>query len=372
MTRRPWRWVAAGAAALLVLGVASALILPSYGRTALDPDAATPGGTRALAELLRDQGVTVERTTDVERAMTTGSSTTLVVAYPELLRGPEVRRLEQLTSDVILLGPVFTGSDYLGVVPSEAADVEVRQPECDLAAAASSGDARTGGATFTVTSSPEATDGLGSTAECFPQGDAPTVVQRTTANGANHTVMGSAEFMTNEWLDEAGNASLAMNLTGQKPTLVWWLPTPSYTGRQSLTSLLPDGIWPLLAVATVLVLTLAGWRGRRLGPVVVEPLPVAVRASETTEGRARIYQRYRTRDRAATHLRAQTAEVVTTLLGLPATASPEAVVATAAQSTGRTTGEIHAILYGPPPEGDQELVSLGHRLAALEQEVRRT
>lgn len=333
--RRPSKWMTAGLAALVALGVVTAIAAPTFGRTSLDPDAATPGGTRALAELLRGQGVTVERTTNVERAMATGSSTTLVVAYPELLRSADVHRLERLSADVVLLGPVASGSGYLGVAPSVAADVEVRQPLCDLAAATSSGDARTGGVGFAVTTSQAVDDGLGGTTECFPDGGSPTVVQRVTNNGAEHTVLGSAEFMTNEWIDEAGNASLAMNLTGQKSTLVWWLPTPSYTGRQSLTSLLPDGVWPILAVVTVLILALAGWRGRRLGPVVVEPLPVAVRASETTEGRARIYQRYRTRGRAASHLRAQTTDSIASRLGLPATASPEAIVGAVASSTGR-------------------------------------
>jgi hypothetical protein len=124
-------------------------------------------------------------------------------------------------------------------------------------------------------------------------------------------------------------------------------------------------------VAVVIVLAVAGWRGRRLGPVVVEPLPVAVRASETTEGRARIYQRYRTRDRAAEHLRAQTVDVCSSRLGLPTNATTDALVEAVASRTGRRADEVRAVLYGPPPEGDQALVTLGHQLAAIEQEVRR-
>ncbi len=370
VTSKQWRWVAISVASVIILGIMTSLTASTTSRTSFDPDAATPGGTRALAELLRDQGISVERTTDSERAMTTGSLTTLVVAYPQLLRREDVQRLEGLSSDVILLGPVITGSGYLGVRPSTAADVQDRQPLCDLPAATLAGDARTGGLTMTLTASPMAADGLGATTECFPDGGHPTVVQRETVNGAHHTVLGSAEFMTNEWIDQAGNASLAMNLTGQKPTLVWWLPTPSYTGRQSLTSLLPDGVWPLLGVAAVVTLALAGWRGRRLGPVVVEPLPVAVRASETTEGRARIYQRYSNRDQAAAHLRAQTTDALGARLGLPPTVTADAVVDAVAQSTGRQADEVRAILYGPPPEGDQALVTLGRKLAALEQEVR--
>lgn len=365
--RRSWRWLVLGVTALLALGLVTALAAPTLGRTSLDPDAATPGGTRALAELLRDEGVTVERTTDAERSLTTGSSTTLVIAYPELLRRQDVQRLEGLASDVVMLGPVVTGNGYLGTVPSEPVAVQVRQPVCDLPAAVRSGDARTGGVGFVAVDSAPVT----TTAECFPAGDAPTLVQRITASGATHTVVGSAEFMTNEWLDEAGNASLALSLTGQNTSVVWWLPTPVYSGRQSLTSLLPDGVWPLLAMASVIVIALAGWRGRRLGPLVVEPLPVAVRASETTEGRARIYQRYRTHDRAAEHLRAQTTDAIITRIGIPPSAPTSSVVDAVAQITGRRSDEVRAVLYGPPPEGDQALVSLGRQLATLEQEVRR-
>ena len=78
-----------------------------------------PGEPGLWLELLREQGVTVERTTDANRALATGSSTTLVVAYPELLRRADVQRLERLTSDVILLGPVLAGTGYLGVLPAD-------------------------------------------------------------------------------------------------------------------------------------------------------------------------------------------------------------------------------------------------------------
>ena len=41
------------------------------------------------------------------------------------------------------------------------------------------------------------------------------------------------------------------------------------------------------------------WRGRRLGPLVVEPLPVVVKAVESTQGRGRLYRRVRDRAHAA-------------------------------------------------------------------------
>ena len=76
------------------------------------------------------------------------------------------------------------------------------------------------------------------------------------------------------------------------------------TAATDLSDLLPPWVGIVVAQLVVAVLVAALWRGRRLGPVVAEPLPVAVRAAETTEGRARLYRRRRARGRAADHLRA--------------------------------------------------------------------
>ena len=59
------------------------------------------------------------------------------------------------------------------------------------------------------------------------------------------------------------------------------------------------------------------WRGRRLGRLVPEPLPVVVRAVETTEGRARMYRRSRAHGRAAATLRAATLARLRDRTGLP-------------------------------------------------------
>ena len=72
--------------------------------------------------------------------------------------------------------------------------------------------------------------------------------------------------------------------------------------------LLPDWVGPTVLELFIAVVLVAGWRARRLGPVVEEPLPVVVRAAEVTEGRARLYRRAKARDRAANELRRATVE----------------------------------------------------------------
>ncbi len=56
---------------------------------------------------------------------------------------------------------------------------------------------------------------------------------------------------------------------------------------------LPPGFGTALYALGMTALVAALWRGRRFGPLAVEPLPVVVRASEATRGRARLYRRAR-------------------------------------------------------------------------------
>src|SRR5205814_5858759 len=55
----------------------------------------------------------------------------------------------------------------------------------------------------------------------------------------------------------------------------------------------PAWVWPAVVLIVLAGLVTGLWRGRRIGPPVPEPLPIAVRGAETVEGRGRLYQRAR-------------------------------------------------------------------------------
>jgi hypothetical protein len=117
------------------------------------------------------------------------------------------------------------------------------------------------------------------------------------------------------------------------------------------------------------------WRARRLGPVVVEPLPVVVRSAEAVEGRARLYRSRRACDRAALALRTGALERLTALLGMPRSAATDPamaaeIIAGIAAHTGQAQATIGAALYGPPPVDDTGLVRLAGYLDELERQVR--
>ncbi len=130
---------------------------------------------------------------------------------------------------------------------------------------------------------------------------------------------------------------------------------------------------PILALQLLLVAVVAAlWRGRRLGRLVTEQLPVVVRAGETTRGRGRLYRRARSYGHAAAALRAGTAARSAARLGLPRSAPAPAVIDAVARAASRAPQDVEALLYGPPPTDDRGLARLARDLDHLESEVHRT
>ncbi|MEO6116297.1 MAG: hypothetical protein ABIP33_07930, partial [Pseudolysinimonas sp.] len=170
-----------------------------------------------------------------------------------------------------------------------------------------------------------------------------------------------------------GNAALALNLLGAHHTLIWYISTYADLQQQgpaqTLGDLTPGWVTPLLLLLSLVGVAAAVWRGRRFGPIVVENLPVVVRASETMEGRARLYSRARARLRALDSLRIGTVERLARAVGLPRTATVGEVADAVAALTGRDRAEVANLLLDAVPGGDSELVRLSDDLLTLEAEV---
>jgi hypothetical protein len=361
------RGIAILAVIVIVVAVLSALITgtSTQGRR-LDPADASLSGGKALAELLRGRGVRVERVSTVDEVMRLdGPDAQLMVTSTSFLSHGGIETLARTQADRLIAGPVRDLPILArGISVVREATTRSREPRCDVPDAVSAGSAYLGGAAFTVP--------MGS-AGCYPGTDGPSLVR--SFGTPTITVVGDAGFMTNQRLGEDGDAALAVNLAGAKPLLIWLVPpdAPQVTpgsGQATLGELIPAGVpWAALQLGVAL-LVVAFWRGRRLGPVVVEPLPVVVRAAETVEGRGRLYRARRARDRAAATLRASCVARLAPRLGLPGDATPYEIVAAAALRTGQDAVWVHSVLYGPTPPDDAQLVSLAGHLDTLERQAR--
>jgi hypothetical protein len=366
---------------LLLAGAAVLAVLRSDARHgALDPRSGDPYGSRAVAELLAGHGVSTRVVTTLAEARTaTSQDTTLLVAAPDLLTERQQRELRSATADsggrTVLVAPGTWSVETLA--PGVTADPVTSRgstlaPDCALPAAQNAGSADTGGIRYTTTR-PDAD-------ECYPSNRLATLVRVPDPAGDGDTVvLGAPDIFHNDRLDEEGNASLALQLLGSRPHLVWYLPSLSDTSaadqdeEKSFFDLIPSGwLWGTLQLFVAAALA-ALWRARRLGPLVPEGLPVAIRASETVEGRARLYRKADARDRAATALRSTTRTHLAPLIGVPVTHAhtPETLLPALSAHLHGDGQPLHALLFGPPPADDLGLITLADQLDALEREVRR-
>lgn len=366
---------------LLVAAVTIAVISADTERGGLDPRSADPLGSRAVATLLADRGVSTRVVTTLAQASAAADAdTTLLIAVPDLLTDRQQKRLHTATASsggrTVLIAP---SSPSVGTLaPGVSTDLAISfnsklSPDCDLPAAQRAGTADTGGFRYDTTAPGADT--------CYLSNGLPTLVRVPAVTGNGDTVvLGAPDILYNDRLDEHGNASLALQLLGSRPHLVWYLPSLSDdsltdSGERSLFDLLPSGwLWGSLQLFFAAVLA-AFWRARRFGPLVPEPLPVAIRASEAVEGRARLYRKTNARDRAAGALRSATHTRLAPLIGVPVPQAhaPEALLPALSAHLHDHGGEqsLHSLLFGPPPGDDAALISLADQLDALEREVRR-
>jgi hypothetical protein len=334
----------------------------------LDPVATTPDGARALAVLLEDAGVDVERVTSADEALAGGPGTTVVLPLPEAVPDGALRRLADSGLDVVALGPAQGSLPTLapGLEVAGSTGVAVHPPLCDLPAARTAGPVDLGGLTYDTTGTPGAT-------ACYDAAGGALLVRVERPGGGTTTVLGDGEPLTNGRLASEGNAALGLLLLGEGDEVRWLVPAPGAQApeeERSLLELLPTGVRTSLVLLAVAAVLAALWRARRLGPVVAEPLPVVVRAAETVEGRARLYRAARARDRAAESLRGAARSRLAPVAGAGPDPDTASLVAGLAERVGRERAELEALLYGPVPTDDRALVRLASDLDALEAQVR--
>lgn len=362
---RSWRWAVLALIAIAVVAALTALLVPTRVGGSMDPEATSPMGARALVTLLRDQGVDVVVAHTAEQARDAArSDSALLVAQTPFLNDPQQwDTLAQAPGDRIIVEPGARTREALapGVRVTHTA-LFATEPDCDLREARRAGEADLG----SPDSYKAVSDDIALT-RCY--GGA---VVRYRDGDRTITVVGSADFMTNAGLLQQGNAALAMNLAGTRPRLIWYAPQRAEGANPSgatITDLIPQRVNWIVWQLCLTVGLVALWRGRRLGPLVAERLPVVVRASETVEGRGRLYRSRRARDRAAEALRTATVQRLTPRLGLAANTEPGTLSRAIAARGAGDPDTLRHLLFGPPPATDADLVALAHALDDMERQV---
>lgn len=371
--RASW-WVRQRSTLLIALGLAAAvvvvLVLGGGGvrtSTPLDPDNPDPAGAQALARVLQAHGVdvTVVRGADALAGAGVEAGTTVLVTSTDQLGHSTVRRLLDDTrgARLVLAGPGPGTTTALGVsgLPFTVSMGSARRAGCD--------DPRFADLSLEVDQAMEYPGPGG----CFRGRHGALVAEPR----MGLTLLGASEALSNDQVLRSDNAAVLLRLLGSGNRLVWYVPSIDDLVADdgvSLSTLLPRWIRPGLWLGSLAVVALILWRARRLGPLASEPLPVVVKAIETTHSRGRLYRRSGDRAHAADALRSAARSRARERLRLGAGDDDEVLVRAVAQHLGRPVEAVGALLdrRGPVPTTDHDLIALANDLAALDREVRRT
>lgn len=351
--------------------IAASLLAFFGGREATTYDALDPAnnraqGARAVAQVLRAEGVEVTevRSADALEAQRVDISTTVVVTSTDNLGPSTIGRLldHARPGGLLVVEPGPAIASQLGV--GDPYSVEVFEPR-----AGDCLDSRFDNLTLDVDFGAEydLLDG------CFG-GDEGVLLG---TNRVGTTVLGAGQLLQNDAILRGDNAAIALRALGEAERVVWYVPTVADLDGDDavgLTTLLPEWLRPALLLVGTAVLGLILWRGRRLGALVSEPTPVHVKAIESTLARGRLYRKANDRAHAAAALRSATRETLRQRLHLPPRTTPDVLSRAVADHLHVSGSEVDELIapHAPTPPTDQHLIALADQLADIEEKVRRS
>lgn len=371
--------------ALLALGLLVAIVVIGF-ITRTDTDSIPmsihnpgPHGTRALAEVAGDQGVHMRQIDELVKArITDPSSTTLVIGSSPFMQGYQAQSVLAYPGPIVVLGDgAAVARAASRFIYSNTADAGVLTAECVNVDALAAGRVKTDGRVWR-----NAED---SDESCFPTDDGALMVTVQREGKADVTLIADPTIATNGAITEEGNAALMLRLIGGLDNVVWYtgslydttvltwtgdgMTPEKFDELQPSTDFLPPGTGNALYALGLALVVVAWWRARRFGAIIHEPLPVVVRAAETTRGRARMYRAARASGRAAASLRAAAALRMGQRVGVPRNADDKTLVAAVANAAGWTSAQVQETLFGPPPRTEAEMMTLLSKIDTLENEV---
>lgn len=356
---------AAPIAALLLLLIVLSMLFsrPAPTGLPLDPHSTANDGTKALTLVLDRLGAQVE----ILDAQPHPEVDVVLVLIDNL----DVTTAERLRNHTRVSGGTLVVTDpgghaspnalVSGAASSGLVDAVLRGG-CDIPALADVEEVRVGLSSLL--------EGPDAATSCFPRETGSWLVVEPLGAGMLVTTGGPA-FVTNALLGEADNAVLAAALLAPRPGTRVGIVSPDFApastddGANSLSDLIPLSLRLAALQLVVAFLLVALWRARRLGKPVAEPQEVRLRGSELVIAVGTLLHRTSAHERAVALLRSDLRRTLSERLGLPEDAEAQQFADTAAVRTSVRAEDVLAVLAGPAPRTDVELVALAQRAEAV-------
>lgn len=384
-------WLVVAIAALAAL---TYLSWPDTAYETYDPKSPAPSGTKALAEVLKDEGVdiTLVHFPDEIPDSTAGSTFAIIGSnylnpdqFLEAIdKARDADRIvlvdidDWILSEIDLSFPVdYSHVSYFGRLPETDADPVPEEDARELSLKADPcsdifGKTREiSNRSWFYEPTAEVTDYR----MCFTDDIGGYIVALAPRDNLPQTVLFEVgDIFKNESITDYDNAAAALTLLGSNEKLIWYFPQPDTNFNIDPTAgtywvFFPDWFFPASYLLLFITLAVMVWKGRRFGRLATERLPITIKSTETTRSLGRLYERSSDTGVTLTHLQDDTRRRLIRLLNLPPTTSEEIVVTAIANRTERDPDQVRHLLYGSLGGPESHMLGLANELAALIQEV---
>lgn len=179
---------------------------------------------------------------------------------------------------------------------------------------------------------------------------------------------GDQAWLTNGAIREEGYAAVAVGLLAPRPGTRVGVLAPDFAvagaAETTLGDLIPAGVKTAFVQLLVAFGLLVALRARRLGKPLAEPQQVRLAGSELVLAVGRLLQRTGARDRAAALLRADLRTALAMRLA-SGDDDPQRLAEAVADRTSVSVAEARAVMSGPAPASDAELVALAQQAESV-------
>lgn len=371
-------------AVVVLVVVLTVQMASSQEETILGPDNSGPSGSQALVNVASDQGIDVHSVTSERQFKSTlAKHPDATVIVHDRLGAFSGRQLEVVPGDqLVLVAPssrlLESVTDGLSSGESVGEDQVLQSSgqQCGALPGMQAESISGQGRSYLLDSDSSGTQG------CFPVEGSSETGSGTEEQGyglvqdeSGITVVGSTRILTNDVIDQDDNAALALSLMGQSDDVIWYLPgitdmdSTQVDEDQDLAPITARWVPLLVGWGIVVALLVMFWRGRRHGPVVIEPLPVEVSPHEIVIGRARLYERAGQYRAATTVLQRGLVRRLIRKLRLGRGASDEAVAVAVSRLTGDNVVMVRQLLAPRQVQDRSGLLKDAQELKDLEMAV---
>lgn len=323
----------------------------------LDPRSVSPDGTRGLVETLDRLGISVQ----IDGSLP-DSGTTAALLLQDRLSVEDEEVWAQWVNDggTLVVADRRSGLDRAIRQSGTSGPMRIERQLCTI-------DLLRDVETLVATDVRLSTRGFES---CFGNNAGAFVVAQSQGQGTVVSI-GSPDVFTNALLDEQDSAVLAVALLTsdqERPQVTIIAPSVVPFGDQGLGDLVAPRIRNSILQLLAAFLLYALFRGRRLGKVVPEPVPVRIASSEIIVKAGLLSERAKDPASAAGLLRADTLARARSAMSIPTLVDDTVVVQRIASRTGIDADSVGATLLGPV-QTEADLVAVSQNLLEIDERL---